>query len=312
MSGFNPLAKIKFKKYKNPFRIKLFIFCMLAIPVFSFLVYGVYANLGGVIMAFQTFSREQEKVVGAGFTNFQRFFLLFERYNYGKMIGVSFGYFAVVMFISTPISIIVAFFLYKKVPFGRLIVVILFLPNIIPMSLLGEYYRQLFDPSNGVLNKLFNFILGFDASNAPSYLSDPKYANSMLYLYTVWFGFGYNAILIWGAMSRIPEELVESAQLDGANMFVEFFKITIPVIWQTLSMVLVVTCMVPFTVYMQPMIIAFNGQAETTTIALLAIQQLKADPYYSAAINIIIACVSIPSVLVVRKLLDKVYPTVEV
>jgi len=276
------------------------------------LVYGVYANFGGLVMAFQTFSREQEKVVGAGFYNFKKFFLLFERYNYGKMIKVSLGYFLVVMFISTPISILVAFFLYKKVPFGRLIVVILFLPNIVPMSLLGEYYRQLFDPINGVLNKILNFLLGFNINTAPSYLSDPKYANAMLYIYTVWFGFGYNSILIWGAMSRIPEELVESAQLDGANLFVEFFKITIPVIWQTLSMVLVVTCMVPFTVYMQPMIIAFNGQAETTTIALFAIQQLKGDPYYSAAISVLLACVSIPTVLIVRKLLDKVYPVVEV
>lgn len=310
MNGVNPFVKLK--KHKNPFRIKLFIICMLAIPVFCFLVYGVYANFGGLLMAFQTFSGEQEKVVGAGFSNFQRFFLLFERFNYGKMIKTSFGYFFVVMFISTPISIIVAFFLYKKVPFGRFIVVILFLPNIVPMSLLGEYYRKLFDPTHGVLNKILNFLLGFDASNAPAYLSNPQYSNLMLYIYTVWFGFGYNSILIWGAMTRIPEELVESAQLDGANMFVEFFKITIPVIWQTLSMVLVVTCMVPFTIYMQPMIIAFNGQAETTTIALLAIQQLKGDPYYSAAISVLIACVSIPSVLIVRKLLDRVFPIVEV
>ena len=312
MNGVNPFVKMKINKYKNPFRIKLFIICMLAIPVLCFLVYGVYANFGGLLMAFQTFSAEQEKVVSAGLSNFERFFLLFDRYNYGKMIKVSLGYFSVVMFISTPISIIVAFFLYKKVPFGRFIVVILFLPNIVPMSLLGEYYRQLFDPTNGVLNKILNFILGFNSSNAPAYLSNPKYANLMLYIYTVWFGFGYNAILIWGAMTRIPEELVESAQLDGANMFVEFFKITIPVIWQTLSMVLVVTCMVPFTIYMQPMIIAFNGQAETTTIALLAIQQLKTDPYYSATISVLIACVSIPSVLIVRKLLDKVFPIVEV
>ena len=113
-------------------------------------------------------------------------------------------------------------------------------------------------------------------------------------------------------MTRIPEELVESAQLDGANLGVEFFRITIPVIWPTLSMIFVLTCMVPFTVYMQPMIIAFNGQAQSTTISLLAIQQLTVDPYYSAAISVLIACVSIPSVLIVRKLLDRVFPVVEI
>ena len=311
MAKFLPF-KIKWNKYKNPFKVKLFIFCMLAVPVFCFLVYGVYANLGGLLLSFQNFSRKQEKVIPVGFENYKRFFSLFKRFDYGRMIGVSFGYFAVVMLISIPISITVAFFLYKKIPFGRLIVVVLFLPNIIPMSLLAEYYRQLFDPINGVLNKFLNIILGYTAETAPSYLSDPAYANQMLYIYTVWFGFGYNSILIWGAMSRIPKDLVESAQLDGANLFVEFFRITIPVIWSTLTMVLVLTCMVPFTIYMQPLIIAFNGQAQTTTISLLAIQQLTADPYYSAAISVLIACVSIPTVLIVRKLLDRVFPVVEI
>lgn len=311
MAKFLPF-KIKWNKYKNPFRVKLFIFCMLAVPVFCFLVYGVYANLGGLLLSFQNFSRTQEKVIPVGFENYKRFFSLFKRFDYGRMIGVSFGYFAVVLLISLPISITVAFFLYKKIPFGRLIVVVLFLPNIIPMSLLAEYYRQLFDPINGVLNKFLNIILGYTAETAPSYLSDPAYANQMLYIYTVWFGFGYNSILIWGAMSRIPKDLVESAQLDGANLFVEFFRITIPVIWSTLTMVLVLTCMVPFTIYMQPLIIAFNGQAQTTTISLLAIQQLTADPYYSAAISVLIACVSIPTVLIVRKLLDRVFPVVEI
>ena len=311
MAKFLPF-KIKWNKYKNPFKVKLFIFCMLAVPVFCFLVYGVYANFGGLLLSFQNFSRTQEKVIPVGFENYKRFFSLFKRFDYGRMIGVSFGYFAVVLLISLPISITVAFFLYKKIPFGRLIVVVLFLPNIIPMSLLAEYYRQLFDPINGVLNKFLNIILGYTAETAPSYLSDPAYANQMLYIYTVWFGFGYNSILIWGAMSRIPKDLVESAQLDGANLFVEFFRITIPVIWSTLTMVLVLTCMVPFTIYMQPLIIAFNGQAQTTTISLLAIQQLTADPYYSAAISVLIACVSIPTVLKVRKLLDRVFPVVEI
>ncbi len=311
MAKFLPF-KIKWNKYKNPFKVKLFIFCMLAVPVFCFLVYGVYANFGGLLLSFQNFSRTQEKVIPVGFENYKRFFSLFKRFDYGRMIGVSFGYFAVVLLISLPISITVAFFLYKKIPFGRLIVVVLFLPNIIPMSLLAEYYRQLFDPINGVLNKFLNIILGYTAETAPSYLSDPAYANQMLYIYTVWFGFGYNSILIWGAMSRIPKDLVESAQLDGANLFVEFFRITIPVIWSTLTMVLVLTCMVPFTIYMQPLIIAFNGQAQTTTISLLAIQQLTADPYYSAAISVLIACVSIPTVLIVRKLLDRVFPVVEI
>lgn len=74
MDGSNPFTKIKWNKYKNPFRVKLFIFCMLAIPVFCFLVYGVYANFGGLIMSFEGLSREQEKVIPVGFANYKKIF----------------------------------------------------------------------------------------------------------------------------------------------------------------------------------------------------------------------------------------------
>ncbi len=96
--------------------------------------------------------------------------------------------------------------------------VCLFLPNIIPLSVIAEYFRQLYDPSFGVLFKFFNLLFGFTTETAPSYLSNPQYANGMLYFYTVWFGFGYNSILLWGAFSGIPQEVIESAELDGVTL----------------------------------------------------------------------------------------------
>lgn len=299
----------KTRKRKYPIKTRIFIACLLTIPLIAYAVFGIYANLGGLAMAFQTFNRESEKVVFAGLSNFKKFFALFSKYNYGKKLLVSFGYFICVLFISTPMSLIIGYFLYKKIPFHGVYVILLFLPNIIPMSFLGEFYRQLFDPLNGILDKFFNFLLGFTSETAPSYLSDPQYSNIMLYVYTIWFGFGYNSLLIWGAMSRIPEERVEAAKLDGCNGIKEFFHITIPSIWSTLSMLIVLSFTVPFAVYMQPLIIAFNGQAETTTIALLAIQQLTSDPYYSACISVLLACVSFPLVLLVKKGLSHFFST---
>ena len=78
------------------------------------------------------------------------------------------------------------------------------------------------------------------------------------------------------------------------------------------AIVYVAVAVSPLAVSLETLIIAFNGQAETTTISLLAIQELTRNPYYSAAISVLIACVSIPFVFVVRKLLNKVYPIVEV
>ena len=305
---------ITLNKYGNPFKRKLFIFFMLLIPIANFLVFTVYANFGGIVLSFRQMSNSTGQEVFVGIANYKKFFEEFELMQYGRMILVSFGYLFVVMFLSLPISLLCSFFLYKKIPLAKVIVVILFLPNIRPSSILAEYYRQLFDPTTGILSKLFNLLGGYTIQTAPSWLTDPRYSNWMLYLYTVWFGFGYNAILLWGAMTRIPEEIVESAELDGAGLVTEFFKITIPIIWPTFSMIIVLTWMVPFTVYMQPMMIAFNGQNNTTTIALLALQTLrdKYNPYYSSALSIMIALVSVPTTLLLRKVLDRAFSVVEI
>lgn len=114
-------------------------------------------------------------------------------------------------------------------------------------------------------------------------------------------------------MTRIPADVVESGELDGAGLFTEFFKITIPIIWPTLTMIILLTLLVPFTVYMQPLLIGNNGDNGTRTIALLAIQELKRpDPYFSAAINILVACVSLPLLLIAKKLLERAFTVVEI
>ena len=302
----------KTDKYGNPLSRRLFIFALLLIPMLNFVVFTIDANFGGVFLSLKQFRNGEE--IWVGLENFQRFFRDFETKEYGRSIVVSLMYLLVVGGISLPVSLLTAFFLYKKIPLSRMLVVILYIPNIIPGAVMAEFYRRMWDSgggvvSTGLLNRLFSFVEGREIN----WLTVRQYANQALWIYTVWFGFGFNAILLWGAMTRVPPEIVESAELDGAGIFTEFFRITIPVIWSTLSMVIVLTATVPFTVYMQPLLIANNGDVGTRTIALLAMQELKRpDPYFSAAIYILIACVSLPTVLIVKKLTDKAFETVEV
>lgn len=82
-------------KIKNPWKIKLFIFCMLALPIAQFLVFTVYINIDGILMTFQNvdFSTNEEKFVGFGnFAKFFRNFTAVNRDNFIKSIWNSFGY----------------------------------------------------------------------------------------------------------------------------------------------------------------------------------------------------------------------------
>ena len=297
------------RKYNLSWRKVVFIVCMLIIPILNFAVFTVYANLGGVFLSFRQFNGLEEVFVG--WDNYARFFRRFVSDNYLETTLVSLSWLPVVLFVMFPLTLMICFFLYKKVPNSKIIIVLLFLPNIVPAAVMAEFYRRMWDTggvTDGLLARMFAFVEG----RSVNWLSTETYANWALWIYTVWFGFGLYSLVIWGAMTRVPEELIESARMDGGTLRTEFFRIVIPVIWPTLVMVMITYIIVPFTISTQPLILAANGSNGTRTLALLAIQELKKpDVYYSATINILLACVSMPIALISRKLLMKVYSVVE-
>ena len=290
-----------------------FIVIMLGIPIANFLVFTVYANLGGLFLSLKQI--ESGKEVFVFLDNFKRIFRLFSSQNYGKIILTSLLWLPVVLCVMFPLTVLMCFFLYKRISLNRLIIVLLFIPNIIPAAVMSEFYRRLWDTGggsfqSGVMVKLFAFVTGGRETN---WLITDGYANAALFIYTIWFGFGLYSLFIWGAMSRIPEEIPESAQLDGAGLMTELFHITIPFVWSTLSIAIVMYALTPFTIYMQPLMLAENGKYGTMTVSLLIINEIKRpDPYYAAAMKILISCISFPLALLLQKGLSKFYTGVEI
>jgi len=302
----------KKSKYNNTLGKKIFIAAVLFIPLLNFCVFTIYCNVGGVGLSMMQLDGIKEKFVG--FENFERFFRVFKSNDYDDALYTSLMWLPVILLVMFPITLFISFFLYKKVPFSKISIVLLFLPNIIPAAVMVEFFRRMWDVGGGVVPsglfaKMFSFVEGREVN----WLVTTKYANYALWMYTVWFGFGVNSLLIWGAMSRIPVELVESIELDGANQFQEFFNLTVPVIWPTLSIVILIYLLSPLTIYAQPLMLTENGRYNTMTLKLLAINEIKRpDPYYASAINLIIACVSIPLSIFLRKLMDKMFTVVEI
>ena len=126
----------KIDKFGNtPSRI-LFICLLLFIPMLNFVIFTVYANFGGILLAFRQFDGTKEYF--AGFANFIKFFRDWNVSDYGKTLGVSFAYLPIVGLVSLPISLVTSYFLYKKIPCAKFFVIILFLPNIIPAAVMAE------------------------------------------------------------------------------------------------------------------------------------------------------------------------------
>ncbi len=304
-----PRKKMSKKRKKE----LIFVAILLAYPVLQFLVTWIFVNSYSIILAFQNITLEGETSF-AGFSNFIRVIKdIFDKGNavsltdtiripYAAMILLnSLGYGIITIFISLPLALISSYFLSKKMPLANVFRVIFFLPNIIStVALVYAFRMQVIDSNAGLLFSFFKS-LGITFEKWPN-------TSTIVYIYCIWAGLGYNVLLLSGAIGRIPKELFESAQMDGAGSFKEFTKIMIPMIWPTIVTLIVLGMTNVLTLYLQPVLFELiNNETIAGSIFDGVKEGIKNKYPYYAAFGLFFSLIIAPIILLTRKGISKKY-----
>ena len=308
--------KLTQKKKKD----SVFVAILLAYPVLQFVLVWSFVNIGSVLMAFKKVNVFGEETWG--FYNFINVIKdLFDSPSTATGINWlnnnlitllnSFGYGIVTIFIILPLSLVFSYFLHKGVPLSNTFRIIFFLPNVIPVVALTMAYNM---PLNMNFGYIYAILKAFGFKNSV-YAQWPT-SQLFVYIYCVWAGLGYNIILMSGAIGRIPKEIFESAQLDGAGYWVEFTKITIPLIWSTIVTLVVLGLTNVLTLYMQPYLLTEQGtKGYVSTIAMEIFVAAGANNPSTnaemAAKGLLFTVIWAPIVLVVRHFISKKYADVD-
>lgn len=290
------------RKRSKMFFVWSFYFPMLAISCLFF--FGV--NFQTLIMAFQ---KETPYGTEWSFENFTRIFSEGFDLNNGVLLeGVrnSLLFFGLSLLIMVPINVIVAYFLIKKIRGHKVFRVLFYLPNILPGLIIATIFKYVTAPDgSGVLASIFNKI--DPTYQFPNFFGDSRYAIWSLLFYSFWSGFGTGFLLYYTAMKQISPEILESAQIDGANWFQEIIHIIVPLIWPTVAMILIT--MIP-TIFSSSGAVLFFTQGEygTQTIAYWLFEQVrdKSNMNYSTAVGLFFSTLSLPLMFLSQWLLKKV------
>lgn len=158
-----------------------------------------------------------------GLKNYTKLFTADKRFL--KSIYNTF-YFA---FISVPLnilaSIFIAYFLDKKIKGIRFFRTIYYLPVLVPLTAVAFTFQWIFNSRIGIVNR----VIGLFGVLGPSWLADARYIKMVIVFMSLW-QVGGSLVLILAAMQGIPNELYESADIDGASRLKQYIKITIPMI----------------------------------------------------------------------------------
>ena len=316
--GNSPISNppIRRKKKKDITRT-IFIMALMIVPIIHFLVFTVYINFDTITMSFQTKNSKGLYVFNDDLLkNYKDFFrMATTSYStFPQAIKNSIMYFVLNDVVIVPFSVVITYFLYKRVFMHQVFRVVFYLPCIVSMVVMIMSYRFMFDSSFGIINPLLESlgleeIIPYDFG----WFGTRKTANGVIIGYCIWAGLGGNFILLASAMERIPEELVEAGKIDGLGFFGELWSITIPLIGTTLATLYMMGTSVIFTFFLQVKLLT-NGNAGTGTIMLYIVESIKGNTHDltgSATIGMIIAIVGTPLVLLTRLIVDKVFPAYE-
>ncbi|MEV0259974.1 sugar ABC transporter permease [Streptomyces sp. NPDC050617] len=111
--------------------------------------------------------------------------------------------------------------------------IIYFFPQVLSIAIVALLFQFAYNPNSGAINSLLKAV-GLD-SVQPEWLGDPQLALWCVMAVMVWSNVGFYVVLFSAGMSSIPKDYYEAALLDGANRIQSFFKITLPLLWDTVQ-----------------------------------------------------------------------------
>jgi ABC-type sugar transport system permease subunit len=153
----------------------------------------------------------------------------------------------------------------------------------------------IYNPQQGLLNSLIKSI-GLNPPRA--WLTDPHavvlgipLAMIAVIIAYLWQDFGYNLVIFCAALQGIPGEIRDSARVDGANAWQEFWQITLPLLKPTTLLVCVMTMLSSFQVFVIFQVMTNGGPSNQTTPLVMSIY-LNAFKYqnmgWAAAISFVL------------------------
>nr|WP_084251662.1 sugar ABC transporter permease [Kosmotoga arenicorallina] len=157
---------------------------------------------------------------------------------------------------------------------------------------------------NGPLNKLTYSLFGVTIP----WFSQPQLAILSISMMITWKFIGYYGLILYSGLVTIPKNLYEAAELDGANRWVKFWKITLPLLNPSLVMVLVLAISLTFGIFTEPYLITGGGPMKHTYTFMMMIYTnafQKLNPGYASALAIVTALISFGCVILTRKLIER-------
>jgi ABC-type sugar transport system permease subunit len=169
-----------------------------------------------------------------GFKNFEN---LISDQNYLQSMGTTLYFFAVGgVIIFALVFLLTAILSSGMVRGKKFFRAIFFYPNVVAAIALTTFWAFIYNPRFGLLNSFLKLI-GLDSLILP--WTEPARIRIAVLVALVWIYVGFMLVILLAGADNISPELFDSAKVDGANIFQLFFHVTIPMMWDVITIAVI-------------------------------------------------------------------------
>lgn len=318
-------AQKKIANYSGFERKKFpFIYLFIAFPVVQFLVFWLYVNFSSIVLAFQD---------GNGIPTLENFEFIFDAMFKKQAYNANIPLFETMMrslflwaldfIILFPIGVTTTYILYREIPghyIFRLCYIIPSLMGAVIWSMLIIYMVE----NGGMIMKLLEKweVPMSEMLQKGGLFGTEETAFPTIVTIKIVMGLVGNNAVLTGAFTRVPDEIYESAELDGAGFWRTYVNIAVPCVWSTIATLMTFSlCSFITADYNVFLFTAGEGDYGTSTVGFLLYKitlQIAEDPSgspyygYPAALGVFFTAITLPIVLVGRRIIDKIFVDVEI
>ena len=201
---------------------KMFPYYLMLPTIIIFGIFMIYPILDSIYLSFLDFSGGKYTFVGLA-----NYIQLFKDPVFYKALGNTVFYLIIQVPVMISLALIIAVLVEQKFIRGRgFFRMSVFLPTVTSLVAYALRFKVLFNTENG----LINYIVQLFGGEKIQWIYSAWPARFSIIISITWRWVGYNMIILLAGIQSIPEDLYESANIDGANFWQKLFYITIPMI----------------------------------------------------------------------------------
>ena len=280
---------------------------LMMLPAIVYMLLFVYKPMSGILIAFQKYSLKKG-IWGSKWIGFDNFTRLFKSYWFPIILKNTLTLSLLSLILSFPAPIILALAAneIRSEKRKRLFQTVSYAPHFISTVVVCGMITVFLSPESGVINFLLKTV-GIDPI---AFLAKPKMFKWVYVLSGIWQTVGWSAIIYIAALSGVDKNLLEAAEIDGANRIQRILYVNLPVLVPTIVIMFILRCGSILSVGYEKVYLLQNtanlSASEVISTYVYKVGLEKADFGFSTAVNLFNNVINCIVLILSNKLSKKV------